>query len=344
MRTTPKPSTRDPASLRIHLNSTLAGAVKLVLMAVSRAAPTGSGSGPNTIAPAVPQPTKATVRTAAPFLVKYQNLSLYLRRMPLVPLLGVDSSRSFRAVTKTKPLYIASDVHYGAAPPSHQEAFLRWLEHAASVASGIIINGDLFDFWFEYQWGTTRGNEPLLEQIRSAVDSGIPITLMGGNHDWWGGRYLREEVGIEFLDHPVTRDLAGHCTLVAHGDGLGTGDAGYRAFRALLRSPYARFGFSMLPVRAGDSIAKCVSNTKERWDNREDDQDTRSNVLEAWAVETLRSNRELDLVLLGHTHRPLVREPEPGRWYVNSGDWVVHQSYVILKEGEPPQLLDWRKQ
>ena len=99
----------------------------------------------------------------------------------------------------------------------------------------------------------------------------------------------------------------------------------------------------MLPVRAGDSIAKCVSNTKERWDNREDDQDTRSNVLEAWAVETLRSNRELDLVLLGHTHRPLVREPEPGRWYGNSGDWVFHQSYVILEESEPPQLLDWRK-
>ena len=46
---------------------------------------------------------------------------------------------------------------------------------------------------------------------------------MGGNHDWWGGRYLREEIGIE-LDHPVTRDLAGHCTY-KDGDGLGTGDA-----------------------------------------------------------------------------------------------------------------------
>ena len=100
----------------------------------------------------------------------------------------------------------------------------------------------------------------------------------------------------------------------------------------------------MLPVRIGDRIANGVSNTRDRWDNRGADQVTRSNVLEAWAMETLQSNRELDLVLLGHTHRPLVRELEPGRWYVNSGDWVVHQSYVILKEGEPPQLLDWRKQ
>lgn len=268
---------------------------------------------------------------------------MFLRRIPIIPLLGVDGSRSFRPVTKTKPVYVASDVHYGAAPPSHQEAFLGWLEHAASVASGIILNGDLFDFWFEYQWGTTRGNEPLLGQIRRVVDSGIPITLMGGNHDWWGGRYLREEVGIEFLDHPVTRDLAGHCTRVAHGDGLGKGDTGYRAFRAILRSPHARFAFSMLPVRIGDRIAKRVSNTKDRWDDQGADQVNRSNTLEAWAVETLKSNRELDLVLLGHTHRPLVREPEPGRWYVNSGDWVFHQSYVILKEGEPPQLLDWRK-
>ena len=57
----------------------------------------------------------------------------------------------------------------------------------------------------------------------------------------------------------------------------------------------------------------------------------------------LAEHRELDLVLLGHTHLPLLREPERGRWYVNSGDWVFHQSYVILDNGKPPRLLDWRE-
>jgi UDP-2,3-diacylglucosamine pyrophosphatase LpxH len=99
----------------------------------------------------------------------------------------------------------------------------------------------------------------------------------------------------------------------------------------------------MLPVQIGDRIAQYVSNTEDRWDNVGLEQVTRSDLLQAWAIDTLQSNLELDLVLLGHTHQPLVREPEPGRWYVNSGDWVFHQSYVILNEGEPPLLLDWRE-
>jgi hypothetical protein len=31
----------------------------------------------------------------------------------------------------------------------------------------------------------------------------------------------------------------------------------------------------------------------------------------------------------------------PGRWYVNSGDWVFHKSFVTLSEGEPPLLSQW---
>ena len=112
--------------------------------------------------------------------------------------------------------------------------------------------------------------------------------------------------------------------------------------KRVLRSPVTRFAFSMLPVGVGDRIANRVSNTEDRWEQWGSAQEARSKALEAFAVELLRSEPELDLVLLGHTHLPLLREVEPGRWYVNSGDWVFHQSYVVLEEGEPPALLDWR--
>ena len=49
----------------------------------------------------------------------------------------------------------------------------------------------------------------------------------------------------------------------------------------------------------------------------------------------------LDLVVLGHTHLPRLTEVEPGRWYVNAGDWVVHHTYLVLEEGEPPRLAEW---
>jgi len=220
---------------------------------------------------------------------------------------------------------------------------MSWLDHAAVAASAIIINGDLFDFWFEYRWGVTRGHDDVLTKLSEIVGSGVSVTLVGGNHDWWGGSYLRDEVGVEFLQDSVVRTIAGRRTLLAHGDGLGIGDLRYLAIKSVLRSPLTRFAFGLLPITLGDRIARGVSRTNDRWEQGGEEQRARSAALEAWAEQALASDQELEMVLLGHTHRPIVREVTPGRWYVNSGDWVFHQSYVTLKEGEPPRMDDWRE-
>jgi len=220
---------------------------------------------------------------------------------------------------------------------------MAWLDHAGAVASSILLNGDLFDFWFEYRWGVTRGHDAVLARLREIVQTGVPVTLMGGNHDGWGGAYLRDEIGVEFLDDPVVRTIAGHRTLVAHGDGLGAGDHSYRVVKRVIRSRVTRTLFGLLPIGVGDRVAASVSNTEERWDQWGDRQVARSNALETWATAQLTADPELDVVLLGHTHLPILREIAPGRWYVNSGDWVYHQSYVTLEKGAPPRLSDWRE-
>ena len=138
------------------------------------------------------------------------------------------------------------------------------------------------------------------------------------------------------------RAIAGRRAFLAHGDGLGKGDVGYLVAKSLLRSPITRFAFGCVPVDVGDRIAAAVSNTRDRWDQWGAAQEERSAALEAWAITKMEADRELELVLLGHTHLPIVRDVGPGRWYVNSGDWVFHQSYVILEEHEAPRLADWR--
>src|SRR5690606_42068249 len=45
-----------------------------------------------------------------------------------------------------RPFLIVSDTHLGAVPESTERAFRRFLEQEASGASGLLINGDLFDF------------------------------------------------------------------------------------------------------------------------------------------------------------------------------------------------------
>jgi UDP-2,3-diacylglucosamine hydrolase len=242
---------------------------------------------------------------------------------------------------EARPVYIASDLHLGSAPEGTEAAFLSWLEHCASNASQVIINGDLFDFWFEYRSVIPRGHTRVLGALAALVDAGIPVLYLGGNHDWWGGSYLREEIGVDFRQDPIRVDLQGKRTLLAHGDGVGGGDLGYRMLKLVLRGRLTRLAFRWLHPDLGAWVARRVSKTDSRTGEPLEKQLARSRFLEEWAVARLEADPELHLVSLGHTHVPLLREVDPGRHYVNSGDWLVNRSYVVLERKDPPRLFQW---
>ncbi|MEX0980316.1 MAG: UDP-2,3-diacylglucosamine diphosphatase [Gemmatimonadota bacterium] len=240
-----------------------------------------------------------------------------------------------------KPVYITSDIHLGAVSPEREEAFRLWLLHAAERASSIVINGDLFDFWFEYREAVPRGHTRVLGILADIVDSGTPVVLMGGNHDWWGGSFLREEIGLIFHQDPLVVPLAGRDVFIAHGDGLGKGDLGYRLLRLVLRGSLTRWGFRWLHPDIGARIAQRVSRTESYGEELTGEDRDRSAALEAWAIQKLIDEPELDMVLLGHSHIPAVVEVGPGRYYMNAGDWIRHKSFIVLEDGAEPRLEYW---
>jgi UDP-2,3-diacylglucosamine hydrolase len=93
-----------------------------------------------------------------------------------------------------------SDAHLGAAPTAHEEAFRDFLAFAGTATEDLVINGDLFDFWFEYRTVVLRRYFPVLRQLADLVDAGTRIRLVGGNHDSWGGSFLRDDIGLELID------------------------------------------------------------------------------------------------------------------------------------------------
>ena len=246
------------------------------------------------------------------------------------------------------PVYLASDAHLGATAPARDQAFRHWLRHAADVAGTVVINGDLFDFWFEYGSVVPRGHTRTLGLLAEIADNGTPVVVMGGNHDWWGGSFLENEVGVTFLREPTILDLAGWKTLLAHGDGIGQGDLGYRMLSAVIRSRPARWAFRWLHPDIGAWIARGVSLTEARPEDPTPAESARSRTLSQWAEATLRNDPGLDLVTMGHTHVPEMRRVEPGSarrkpgFYVNSGDWVHHTTYVVLLEdADTPRMEEW---
>ena len=244
----------------------------------------------------------------------------------------------------SKPVFIVSDVHLGAVPPETERAFRRWLRHVKESGSRLIINGDLFDFWFEYRRVVLAEHVRVLAQLAELVEYGVPVLLLGGNHDWWGGSFLRDRIGLDFRQESARIRLHGKSVLVAHGDGLGAGDLGYRCMRSILRGRLTRWLFRWLHPDLGARLADRVSGTnKPLAPGTTPDAAAKGRLafLTAWASEQFERDAALDIVATGHAHSPAVLEVSPGRYYVNSGDWVVHRSYVTLGESGTPVLHEW---
>lgn len=246
-----------------------------------------------------------------------------------------------------KPFFVVSDLHLGAVPDSTEHAFHDFLDYARRSASGLLINGDLFDVWLEYRTVVPRRYVRVLCRLTDAVEAGLPIFFIGGNHDAveWAGEVLSKDVGLTLLNDPVTMDLAGRRTLVVHGDGVGGGDLGYRILRRTLRNRAVIAAARTLHPDWLDRITGASSKTRDKLAEGAPGPGGpkhRAPLIEAWAREQLLADQALDLVLAAHAHEPAKVEVSPGRYYVNSGDWIHHWSYVSLPvEGGPPRLLRW---
>src|ERR1044071_7721075 len=132
------------------------------------------------------------------------------------------------------PTYVFSDAHLGFAPVEVHDRVLTFLRHCRQAAKAVVINGDLFEFWFEWKTVIPRSSFRGLAAMADLREAGLPVVLVAGNHDCWGGEVLRQDVGIDYRMDRWQGDIGPWSARIEHGDGLRPqGDRGYRAIRPI---------------------------------------------------------------------------------------------------------------
>lgn len=236
---------------------------------------------------------------------------------------------------------VASDAHLGAVPPASRSRFLAFLSAVPELTDDLVLAGDVFDFWFEYRSVVLREHFEALRRLADAVDAGVRVRWLGGNHDAWAGSFLRDQVGLELLDAPLVTRVGGRRTLLAHGDGRAGGDWGYRLLKRVVRSRPARTLFRAVHPDLGAALARRASRTGEEAEaGRSPRRKDRAEALSAHAAELLRGDPSLELVVFGHAHRPELTEVAPGRHYLNPGDWIRSFTYGAVGPGGV-ELRSW---
>lgn len=234
-----------------------------------------------------------------------------------------------------KNIYFLSDFHLGApnaaASLQREKLLVRFLESIRADAAAIFLLGDMFDFWYEYKRVVPRGYTRLLGKLAELTDSGIPTLFFVGNHDMWMNDYLPKELNIPVYFEPKEFELGGKQFYIAHGDGLGPGDHGYKALKKLFRNPVCQALFGMVPPVIGMGVAEYFSRRsraqtggyEEVWEGEEKE----------WLVtycKGLLQYKAYDFMIFGHRHLPIDFRLNKQSRYINLGDWIHYCSYAVF--------------
>ncbi len=236
------------------------------------------------------------------------------------------------------PVYFLADAHLGNESESLEAAkerdLLDLLAHLRGRASFLYLVGDLFDFWFEYPAVTPAAHRSVLEALSELSGSGTTIRFLGGNHDYWAGRKFAAMTGATVHRDPISQTHFGRRLFTAHGDGLPSGDLGYRILKAIIRNPVSIAAFTLVPPRAGAAIARWASNLSEITDQR-----IRSALPSMKEFLESKLGEGFDAAIVGHVHRQVHWPSEAGDAII-VGDWMWNRSVVELT-ADGFRMLRW---
>ena len=226
------------------------------------------------------------------------------------------------------PAYLISDTHLGVAPREIERDLLRFLKSLPGKAGSLIINGDLFDFWFEWKSVIPRTGFRTIAALADLRDSGVDIIWVAGNHDCWGGDILRKDVGVEYHVEAWSGKIGSWSVRVEHGDGLrDQEDKGYRMIRPVMRNKLAIRALRALHPDMATRIAMGSSGASRSYRARDGGEGLRQ-----IALRELNRDASLDLLVYGHSHVAALERSSSGGIFANAGSWLDAPTYLVIRD------------
>lgn len=228
-------------------------------------------------------------------------------------------------------LVVVSDAHLGVAPPAVEEALLEFFDACPGLGDCLLINGDLFDFWFTYSRVIPRRGFHVAAAL-ARLAGRMPIIMVGGNHDRWDSQFWEHDLGLHFHPRAATFEIGRRKVMAVHGDGLTETRWQARLIHRVIHHPATAVMYRLLHPDLGFRLVDLLSPALGDHTHDQATLERAAARQRAWAGRLLGEDPSLGLVIMGHTHWAEVSDLDRGRQYLNPGAWFEGFGYAIATE------------
>ena len=228
-------------------------------------------------------------------------------------------------------LVVVSDAHLGVTPPAVEEALLAFLDAVPTLGDSLLVNGDLFDFWFSYAHVVPRRGFQVAAAL-ARLARRLPVLMVGGNHDRWGGDFWSRDLGVRFDPRRLTFHLGRLGVAAIHGDGLTEPRRRAVLLHRLINHRLTSAVYRALHPDLGVKLVEILSPRLGDPSHDEARLEAAAAQQRAWAAELLAREPELGMVIMGHTHHAELSRTPTGGTYLNPGAWFQGLRYAVATE------------
>ena len=214
-----------------------------------------------------------------------------------------------------------SDVHLGTRGSNSQQVLDVLKKYQPDT---LFLVGDIIDGWMlkrKFRWSQTQTN--VIRKILSYSKNGTKVVYIPGNHD----EFLRQYLDMSFGNIEIHDEYIWNNTYITHGDlydgvvklkWLGVlGSIGYDLAiaidRRLKKWGYKRSLSKFLKDKVKEAVKFIVSFEEE--------------------IVRQGIKHNCSTVICGHIHKAEDKDINGVR-YLNCGDWIENNSYIIYTDGD----------
>jgi len=239
------------------------------------------------------------------------------------------------------PVYFISDIHLKLSldddEKKRRNKLYRLFDKILETGGTCFFVGDLFDFYFEYPDMIPKSYSDFYDKARILRENGISLYFLAGNHDYWVGDHIKNDIMDEVYLDDNEIEVNGKRFYLTHGDGLLSWDHGYRLLKKVIRSKTFIWLFRWLHPTIGYRIARIISRSGNHYTHTASfNKDVR---IELQKIAKMHFDNGFDYMISGHYHLGEMFSVNKGKLAV-LGDWFHRPSYAVF-DGNDLELRLW---